>query len=165
MQILHRGRPVVQPDVETGRGDPAFDLIGDREESSSDGSFKLLNGGADRQRRAAEYTTGGRWRGRVERRKYIVLYDLSLIRGLPLWARLAAIGRCVYEREAEGKLGSQEHYFIGSRRMDARALRAQLGIENSQSDDPQCAGLCATGESGYHRPGSPFGASGPSRGP
>src|SRR5215211_1402838 len=51
--------------------------------------------------------------GRVERRDYVVLYDLSLIRDLPLWASLAVIGRCIYQREVDGKVSTEVHYFIG----------------------------------------------------
>lgn len=72
--------------------------------------------------------------GRTERRKYIVLYDLSLIRDLPLWVRLAVIGMCIYEREVNGKVSVEVHYFIGSRHMSAadyaKALRNHWGIEN-----------------------------------
>jgi len=72
--------------------------------------------------------------GRLERRSCMVLYGLHLIRDLPLWAKLAVVGMCVYERESDGKVSSEVHYFIGSRRMAAReyaqALRSHWGIEN-----------------------------------
>lgn len=75
-----------------------------------------------------------RGHGRTERRKYVVMDDLSLIGDLPLWAGLAAIGLCVYERESEGETSREVHYFIGSRRMGAKgyaeALRGHWGIEN-----------------------------------
>ncbi|MGL4552467.1 MAG: ISAs1 family transposase, partial [Gemmataceae bacterium] len=80
------------------------------------------------------YSTEESGHGGIERRKYFVLYDLRLIRDLPLWAQLAVIGRCVYEREVDGELSSEVHCFIGSRRMDgqryAHALRSHWGIEN-----------------------------------
>jgi predicted transposase YbfD/YdcC len=60
--------------------------------------------------------------------------DLSLIGDLPLWAGLAAIGTCVYEREIDGVVSREVHHFIGSRRMGAEgyaeALRGHWGIEN-----------------------------------
>lgn len=75
-----------------------------------------------------------RGHGRTERRKYVVMHDLSLIGDLPLWPGLAAIGMCVYEREIEGEASREVHYFIGSRRMGAKgyaeALRGHWGIEN-----------------------------------
>jgi predicted transposase YbfD/YdcC len=80
------------------------------------------------------YSTEESGHGRTERRKYVVLYDLSMIGDLALWAKLTAIGLCVYEREAEGKASTETHCFIGSRRMDAKsyahALRGHWGIEN-----------------------------------
>jgi predicted transposase YbfD/YdcC len=73
--------------------------------------------------------------GRLERRNYMVVYDLHLIRDRALWANLAAVGVCFYERESAGKLSSEDHYFIGSRRASAKdfaqALRGHWGIENN----------------------------------
>jgi len=80
------------------------------------------------------FSTEERGHGRTERRKYVVMHDLSLIGDLPLWAKLAAIGMCVYEREVGGEVSREVHYFIGSRRMGAEeyadALRGHWGIEN-----------------------------------
>ena len=77
-----------------------------------------------------------RGHGRVERRSCLVVYDLRFIRDLALWAKLCVVGMCVYEREIAGKVSSEVHYFIGSRRMGAReyaqALRNHWGIENNQ---------------------------------
>src|SRR4051812_42343612 len=51
------------------------------------------------------------------------------------WAKLTAVGLCMREREVDGKLTREEHYFIGSRDMPAagyaRALRDHWGIENT----------------------------------
>ena len=79
-------------------------------------------------------STEERGHGRTERRKYVVMHDLSLIRDLPLWVGLTAIGLCVYEREIGGVVSREVHYFIGSRRMGAKgyaeALRGHWGIED-----------------------------------
>jgi predicted transposase YbfD/YdcC len=81
------------------------------------------------------YRTEEKGHGRLERRSYLVLYDLKLIRDLRLWSKLAAVGMCVYEREIDGKVSCETHYFIGSRRGSARefaqALRNHWGIENN----------------------------------
>jgi predicted transposase YbfD/YdcC len=72
--------------------------------------------------------------GRRERRSYFVLYDLEQIRDVKLWAKLSAVGVCLYEREVGGKVSSEAHYFMGSRRGSAQefaeALRGHWGIEN-----------------------------------
>lgn len=79
--------------------------------------------------------TEERGHGRLERRSYLVLYDLHLIRDLPLWAKLCVVGMGVYERESAGKVSTEVHYFIGSRRGSAReyaqGLRNHWGIENN----------------------------------
>jgi predicted transposase YbfD/YdcC len=81
------------------------------------------------------YYSEERGHGRLERRSYLVAYDLRLIRDLGLWAKLSAVGMCVYEREVGGKLSSEEHYFISSRHVSAKAyaqaLRDHWGIENN----------------------------------
>jgi predicted transposase YbfD/YdcC len=72
--------------------------------------------------------------GRRERRSYFVLYDLHLIRDVKRWEKLSAVGVCVYEREVDGKVSTEAHYFMGSRRGSAQefaeALRGHWGIEN-----------------------------------
>jgi predicted transposase YbfD/YdcC len=73
--------------------------------------------------------------GRLERREYLVLYDLDGMAQKDKWARLTAVGLCLREREVGGKLTRQEHYFIGSTDMPAagyaKALRKHWGIENA----------------------------------
>jgi predicted transposase YbfD/YdcC len=73
--------------------------------------------------------------GRLERREYMVLYDLEGMVEKDKWAKLTAVGLCMREREVDGKLTREEHYFIGSRAMPAagyaRALRGHWGIENT----------------------------------
>jgi len=73
--------------------------------------------------------------GRLERREYMVLYDLEGMVQKDRWEALAAVGLCMREREIDGKLTQEEHYFIGSRDMPAegygKALREHWGIENT----------------------------------
>jgi predicted transposase YbfD/YdcC len=80
------------------------------------------------------YTTQDKGHGRVETRTYILLRQLGLIRDKDKWKNLTTIGMCIYERQINGQLSSEEHYFIGSRKMDAKgygdALRAHWGVEN-----------------------------------
>jgi predicted transposase YbfD/YdcC len=80
------------------------------------------------------YTTEERGHGRQERRTYVVLEDPQGIRNHAAWPNLSVVGMCVREREVAGKKSDEVHYFIGSRRQNAkkygRALRGHWGIEN-----------------------------------
>lgn len=82
-----------------------------------------------------DYYIEERGHGRLERRTYMVVYDLHLIRDRALWSKLSAVGVCFYEREVAGKVSHEGHYFIGSRRASAKeyaqALRGHWGIENN----------------------------------
>jgi predicted transposase YbfD/YdcC len=106
--------------------------------------------------------TLGRGHGRTEKRSYTVLYNLDRIRDRASWEKLTVIGMCYSERTVGGKTSDDLRLFIGSRRAGAKvyagACRNHWGVENNQSDDPQSAGLCATGGSGYHRPRCSSGA-------
>lgn len=97
-------------------------------------SFDVAGSAGDQFVEQDVFSTEERGHGRTERRKYVVMHDLTLIGDLPLWAKLTAIGMCVYEREVDGKCSREVHYFIGSRRMGAKgyaeALRGHWGIEN-----------------------------------
>ncbi len=79
--------------------------------------------------------TEERGHGRLERRSYMVVYDLHLIRDRALWSKLSAVGMCIYEREVKDQVSTEEHYFIGSRRAGAKdfaqSLRDHWGIENN----------------------------------
>jgi predicted transposase YbfD/YdcC len=81
------------------------------------------------------FTTQERGHGRVEKRDYIVLYDLEMIKEQPKWANLTVVGLCIREREVKGKKSVEKHYFIGSRLMPAKeygeALRGHWRIENN----------------------------------
>jgi predicted transposase YbfD/YdcC len=81
------------------------------------------------------YETFERGHGRTERRMYIVLYNLGLVGEKDKWPELKAIGRCIREREVDGQMSIEEHYFIGSRKMAAAgyagAFRGHWGIENN----------------------------------
>jgi predicted transposase YbfD/YdcC len=61
-----------------------------------------------------------RGHGRWERRDYVILSDLGLIRDRQEWAGLAVIGQCVHEREIDGRVSREVRYFIGSRAASAR---------------------------------------------
>src|SRR5262249_53544015 len=82
-----------------------------------------------------QYEKEERGHGRVERREYMVLYDLESMVEKDKWEGLAAVGLCMREREVDGKLTQEEHYFIGSRAMpaegDAHALRGDWGVEKN----------------------------------
>jgi predicted transposase YbfD/YdcC len=73
--------------------------------------------------------------GRLEKRRFIVLYDTSGIRDKDKWEKLSAVGMCIRERLEKGKTTIEIHYFIGSRVMSASdyalALRGHWGIENN----------------------------------
>ena len=81
------------------------------------------------------YETHERGHGRVEKRTYIVLYNLGLIDEKDKWKNLSAVGLCIREREQDGKLSIEDHYFMGSRKMGAQAyaggLRGHWGVENN----------------------------------
>jgi predicted transposase YbfD/YdcC len=81
------------------------------------------------------YQTEERGHGRTERRTYRVLYELEQIQERYKWENLSIIGMCIREREQGGKRSVEEHYFIGSRNMDAKsyagALRGHWSIENN----------------------------------
>jgi predicted transposase YbfD/YdcC len=81
------------------------------------------------------YETMERGHGRVERRVYIVMYNLGMIDERDKWDRLSAIGMCIRERRDGDTLSAEELYFIGSRKMGAKeyagGLRGHWGIENN----------------------------------
>jgi predicted transposase YbfD/YdcC len=81
------------------------------------------------------YETLERGHGRTERRIYIVTHNLGAIKEKGKWKGLSTIGLCIHEREQDGKMSIEDHYFIGSRKMGAKAyaeaLRGHWGIENN----------------------------------
>jgi predicted transposase YbfD/YdcC len=81
------------------------------------------------------YQTEEQGHGRTERRTYRVLYELESIQERGKWEKLSVVGMCIREREQGDKRSIEEHYFIGSRRMEAKsyaeALRGHWGIENN----------------------------------
>jgi predicted transposase YbfD/YdcC len=81
------------------------------------------------------YQTEERGHGRTEKRRYIVLYNLERIEEREKWEKLSVLGMCIREREQCDKRSVEEHYFIGSRKMNAQsyagALRGHGGIENN----------------------------------
>jgi predicted transposase YbfD/YdcC len=82
------------------------------------------------------YKTEERGHGRVERRTYIVVKNLGLIRDRDLWENLTVVGIAFHEREVDGVVSVEDHPFIGSRDASARvygdALRGHWSTENNQ---------------------------------
>jgi len=73
--------------------------------------------------------------GRLERRIYVVIYNVGLIRERDKWEGLKAVGLCYRERREGDKVSVEEHHFMGSRKMPASeyalAFRGHWGIENN----------------------------------
>jgi predicted transposase YbfD/YdcC len=107
----------------------------------------------------AEEETG---HGRRESREYVLFTELSGLSTKAEWPGLKAVLAVTREREVKGESSLQTSYYISSSAKGvedlAAAARGHWGIEIPQSDDPQSAGLCATGGSGYHRPRCTSGA-------
>jgi predicted transposase YbfD/YdcC len=65
----------------------------------------------------------------------VVVQDPENLRDQEAWSKLNVVGMCIREREVGDKKTDEVHYFIGSRRMNARkygmALRSHWGIENN----------------------------------
>lgn len=71
--------------------------------------------------------------GRVEYRSYYLSTDLSLLSGVEKWSGLKAIGMVESERWREGRVGTEQRYFITSLEdMESfhQAVRSHWGIEN-----------------------------------
>ena len=70
-----------------------------------------------------------------ETRTYVIVHEPDNLRDREAWRQLNVVGMCIREREVGGKKMDEVHYFIGSRRMNARkygaALRSHWGIENN----------------------------------
>ncbi len=83
----------------------------------------------------AQYTTRENGHGRHEERSYVVVHNVEGIRDIDVWSKASTVGMCRCERTVAGKVSSEIHYFIGSRRMGARkhaqALRNHWKIENN----------------------------------
>jgi predicted transposase YbfD/YdcC len=81
------------------------------------------------------YETKDQGHGRQETRSYLIMTDLEGIRNRQEWAGLQVIGMYTSTRIVQGERSDEAHYFIGSRRADARvygkAVRGHWGIENS----------------------------------
>jgi predicted transposase YbfD/YdcC len=73
--------------------------------------------------------------GRQEKRLYEVIYAPEGIRNQDAWEKLTVIGKCTSERTVNGRLSTEERYFIGSRECSAKhygwALRNHWKIENN----------------------------------
>jgi len=96
-----------------------------------------LNGALDEPGtpRCDSYTAEVRGHGRHERRSYVVVTGFTGLRQQASWPELNVIGMCWSERTVGGRTSEEVRYFIGSRRMGARAygegLRNHWGIENN----------------------------------
>jgi predicted transposase YbfD/YdcC len=84
-----------------------------------------------------EYESEESGHGRHEKRSYMVIQDppAELIRNHDEWQGLKVIGVCYSERTVDGETSDELRYFIGSRKMSARAYgevyRDHWRIENS----------------------------------
>jgi predicted transposase YbfD/YdcC len=82
-----------------------------------------------------QYEVEEKGHGRLERREYMVLYEPEGMHRKDEWAGLSVVGLCMRERLVAGKRSYEEHYFIGSRDMPAKAygeaLREHWGVENN----------------------------------
>jgi predicted transposase YbfD/YdcC len=76
-----------------------------------------------------EYNSEERGHGRHEKRSYMVIYEPEPqdIRNKDAWAGLKAIGVCYRERTVNGETSDELRYFIGSRKMSARAYGEAQG--------------------------------------
>ena len=85
-------------------------------------------------RQVRTHTTRDQGHGRQEERSCVVVQSVAGVRARKSWARLTTVGMCRRERTIDGRTSSEVCYFIGSRRMAARAyahaLRDHWGIEN-----------------------------------
>src|SRR5437667_954617 len=83
----------------------------------------------------AEYTTREDGHGRHEERAHVVIHDVEGLRDRAAWPEATTVGICHCDRSVAGKVSSEVHYFIGSRRMGVRkyaqVLRNHWGIENN----------------------------------
>jgi predicted transposase YbfD/YdcC len=85
-----------------------------------------------------EYQSEEHGHGRHEKRSYIVIHDppAESIRNHDDWEALKVIGLCYSERTVNGATSEELRYFIGSRKMTARAygeaVRGHWMIENAQ---------------------------------
>jgi predicted transposase YbfD/YdcC len=73
--------------------------------------------------------------GREEVRSYTAIHNVEGIRQRDQWEKLTSVGICYSERTVGGRTSYEVRYFIGSRRMSARAygkaLRDHWDIENN----------------------------------
>jgi predicted transposase YbfD/YdcC len=86
------------------------------------------------ERLVRECTTKDQGHGRIEERSCVVVEHVADIRGRAAWPKLTTVGMCRRDRTVNGTTTTEVCYFIGSRRMGARAytqtLRNHWGIEN-----------------------------------
>jgi len=86
---------------------------------------------------ADEYQSEEQGHGRYEKRSYIVIHEppAGSIRNHDAWEGLKVIGLCYSERTLNGETSEELRYFIGSRKMSARAygeaVRGHWRIENN----------------------------------
>lgn len=81
------------------------------------------------------HTTEEKGHGRQEVRSCVIVEQVKGIRERRLWAGLTTVGMCRRQRTVNGQTTEEVCYFIGSRRMAARAyaqaVRNHWGIENN----------------------------------
>jgi predicted transposase YbfD/YdcC len=85
--------------------------------------------------KVVEYTTREEHHGRQEVRSYVVVQSVDGLRDRQAWPKVTTVGMCCCERTVAGRVSTELHYFVGSRRMGARrhaeALRNHWKIENN----------------------------------
>ena len=112
-------------------GDYAIALKGNQASLHAD--IRLLLEDLDRPGEAT-HTTVDADHGRIETRTGSVCTDIGWLREQHAWPGLAAIGKMVRTREAQGKTTTEKSYYVLSTPLSAQRFtevaRAQWGIEN-----------------------------------
>src|SRR5262245_9986759 len=119
-----------------GGGDYVLVVKGNQDKLLSDIQTTITQAleGALPERAVREHTTKDKGHGRQEVRSCVVVEHVANIRGRASWPKLTMVGMCRRDRTVNGETTTEVCYFIGSRRMGARAyshtLRSHWGIEN-----------------------------------
>jgi predicted transposase YbfD/YdcC len=71
--------------------------------------------------------------GRLEKRKYFLTYNTSIISNKRKWPHIKAVGKVINTREINGKVTEESHYYIISKQIDIQtfkeATRSHWSIE------------------------------------
>jgi predicted transposase YbfD/YdcC len=119
----------------TGGGNYILTVKGNQEQLLKDLQQCLQEALDDADPQLSFYAIEERGHGRVERRCYTVLPEVTGLGQRQQWRGLRAIGMCYSERTVQGETSTEVRYFIGSKirsaRYYGRALRNHWGIENN----------------------------------